>query len=96
MAAYIIARVNVTNWDKYHEYIKVTPSVVEKFDGKFIVRGGDMATLEGPEELHRIVILEFPTLKKAREFYESPEYQEARRLRTDAATAQLIAIDGIE
>ena len=96
MAAYIVARVNVTNWDKYHEYVKVTPNVVEKFNGKFIARGGDMATLEGPEELQRIVILEFPTLEKAREFYESPEYQEARRLRAGAAIAQLIAIDGVE
>jgi uncharacterized protein (DUF1330 family) len=96
MAAYIVARVNVTNWDKYLEYIKVTPGIVEKFDGKFIVRGGDMATLEGPEELQRIVILEFPTLEKAREFYQSPEYQAAMRFRAGAATAQLIAIDGVD
>lgn len=96
MAAYIIARVDVTNWDKYQEYMKVTPGLIEKYDGKFITRGGDMVTLEGPEESQRVVIVEFPTFEKAKEFYNSPEYQEAKRLRTGAATAQFIALNGIE
>jgi uncharacterized protein (DUF1330 family) len=74
MAAYMIARVNVTDWDQYNEYIKVTPGIISKYDGRFIVRGGEMVTLEGPEEKWRIVVVEFPDLAKAKEFYYSPEY----------------------
>ena len=96
MAAYMIARVDVTNWDKYQEYMKVTPGLIEKYDGKFIARGGDMVTLEGPEESQRVVVVEFPTLEKAKEFYNSPEYQDAKRLRAGAATAQFIAVNGTE
>ena len=96
MAAYLIARVNVTDWDKYRDYMKVTPGVVEKFEGKFMVRGGEMVTLEGSEETQRLVLLEFPTLEKIKEFYNSPEYQDAIKIRTGAATAQFIAIDGVE
>jgi uncharacterized protein (DUF1330 family) len=55
MAAYMIARVNVTDWDQYNEYIKVTPGIIAKYDGRFIVRGGEMVTLEGPEEKWRVV-----------------------------------------
>ena len=96
MAAYMIARINVTDKDQYNEYIKVTPAIIAKYDGRFIVRGGETVTLEGPEEKWRIVVVEFPDLKKAREFYHSPEYTEAKKIREGAALAQFIAVDGIE
>jgi len=96
MAAYIIARIDVTDWDRYKEYMKVTPGVIEKFGGRFIVRGGEMATLEGAEETRRIVVLEFPSLEEAKEFYYSKEYAEAKKLREGAATASFIAIDGVQ
>jgi len=96
MAAYIIVRVNVTNWDQYKEYTKVTPGVIEKFGGRFLVRGGEIITLEGPEESQRIVIVEFPSLEKAKEFYYSKEYTEAKRLREGAATASFLLIDGYQ
>lgn len=95
MSAYLIARVNVTNWDQYKEYTKVSPGVVAKYGGKFIVRGGEMATLEGPEETNRIVILEFPSLEKLKEFYRSSEYQAAKKLRDGASTASFVAVTGI-
>jgi uncharacterized protein (DUF1330 family) len=95
MSAYILARVSVTDWDHYKEYMNVTPGVVEKFGGRFVVRGGEMATLEGPEETRRVVLIEFPSLEKAKEFYSSEEYGEAKKLREGAATASLIALDGV-
>ena len=96
MSAYIVAKVNITDWDKYREYMKLTPDIIAKFGGKFIARGGEMVTLEGPEETQRVVLLQFPTLGKAKEFYDSPEYQGAKKLRAGAATAHFIAIDGVE
>jgi uncharacterized protein (DUF1330 family) len=96
MAAYMIARVNVTDWDKYNEYLKVTPGIIAKFGGRFIVRGGETVTLEGPEEKWRIVVVEFPDLKKAKEFYYSPEYTDAKKIREGAALAQFVAISGVE
>jgi uncharacterized protein (DUF1330 family) len=96
MAAYMIARVNVTDWDKYNEYIKVTPGIIAKFGGRFIVRGGETVTLEGPEEKWRMVIVEFPDLEKAKEFYHSPEYTDAKKIREGAALAQFVAIDGLD
>ena len=95
MAAYIIARIEVTDWEKYKEYMEATPGAIEKFAGRFITRGGEMVTLEGPEERQRMVLIEFPSLEKAKAFYHSPEYQAAKELRAGAATAQVIAIDGV-
>ena len=96
MAAYVIVRINVNNWDQYKEYMKLTPGIIAKYDGRFIVRGGETVTLEGPEEKWRIVVVEFPDLAKAKEFYYSPEYTDAKKIREGAALAQFFAVSGVE
>lgn len=95
MTAYILARIDVTDPEKYKAYIEVTPGIIEKFGGHFIVRGGEKVTLEGPEETHRVVVVEFPSLEQAQAFYNSPEYKAAKKLRAGAATAQFVAVEGL-
>ncbi len=94
MPAYLIARVEVTDWPRYREYMKATPGALARHGGKFIVRGSEVVTLEGPPETRRIVIIEFPSLEQARAFYNSAEYTEARKLRAGAAIGQFLAVDG--
>lgn len=93
MAAYIIGRVNVTDPEQYAKYMARTPEVVASFGGKFIARGGPKETLEGPEETNRVVILEFPSYQRARDFFHSDAYQQVKQLRLDAADAQFVLID---
>ena len=95
MAAYMIARVNVTNWQRYKEYLEVTPATIAKFGGRFIARGAETLSLEGPEETRRVVILEFPSLEQAKRWYHSDEYQAAKKIRAGAAEAEFLAIEGI-
>jgi uncharacterized protein (DUF1330 family) len=94
MPAYVIATVEVTDWDRYREYMKMTPGVIAKFGGRFIARGGEKVTLEGPEETRRVVLIEFPDLAAAKKFYASPEYAAAIRVREGAAQMQLLALEG--
>jgi uncharacterized protein (DUF1330 family) len=94
MPAYIVARIEVTNRQQYSEYTKVTPAAIARYGGRFLARGGDTITLEGSPETRRVVILEFPTMERARAFYYSDEYQAAKRLRQGAATADFLAVDG--
>lgn len=94
MFAYVIARIQVTDWDRYQEYVKASPSAIAEYGGRFIARGGQMTTLEGPEETGRVVLVEFPSLERAQAWYHSPEYQRARELRAGAAEASIIAIEG--
>ena len=94
MAAYIIARVNVKNWGAYQEYMRHTPRVIQQFGGRFIARGGEMVTLEGPEETLRVVLIEFPSIERAKAFYESAEYARTRRLREGGGEAQFVVLDG--
>lgn len=95
MPAYIIGRIQVTDWTRYAEYMKATPAVIAQYGGRFIARGGESAMLEGPAEAGRVVILEFPTFAAAKAFYHSEEYGRAKALREGAATAQFFAIDGV-
>ncbi len=94
MPAYLIARVEVTDWSRYQEYTKATPGAIARFGGKFIVRGGKVETFEGPPETRRVVIIEFPSLDQAKAFYHSPEYAQAKKLREGAAIGQFLAVDG--
>ena len=96
MTAYLLARVEITDWDRYKEYVKATPAAVKKYGGKFIVRGGTVETLEGTEEKRRLVLIEFPSFEKAKEFYSSEEYQQAKKLRAGAASGQFLAIEGVD
>ena len=96
MTAYLLGRVAITDPDRYREYMKKTPGVIEKYGGKFIVRGGNVETLEGAEEKRRVVLIEFPSVQKAKEFYYSEEYQEAKQLRQGAASGQFLAIEGVD
>lgn len=95
MAAYIIGRVQVTDWPRYAEYMKQTPGIIAQYGGRFIARGGESMTLEGPEVMERVVILEFPTFDAAKQFFHSEEYQQAKSVREGAAVAQFYAIDGV-
>lgn len=94
MAAYIIVQVNVTDPEKYTAYAKLTPASLEAFDGKFIVRGGATEDLEGRWEVPRLVILEFDTVERAKEWYDSPAYKKARSLREGGAEVTMTVVEG--
>jgi uncharacterized protein (DUF1330 family) len=95
MSAYLISYITVTDPVRIKDYQAGTPAVVAKFGGKFLVRGGEKTTLEGPEEGRRVVLIEFPSREKAQAFWDSREYQDLKRLREGAATFQMIIVDGV-
>ncbi len=96
MPAYMVVRVNVTDMDRYQQYMKLTPSILEKYGGKFIIRGGEKVILEGPDVPERMVMLKFADVETARRMYNSPEYQAAVKVREGAAEASFIVMEGLE
>lgn len=95
MPAYAVSMVTVTNPDKYQEYIKLAGPAVAKYGGKFIARGGNTTVMEGEFGYNRLVVCEFPSAERAKEFYDSPEYTEARSKRKDAANFNMVIVDGV-
>jgi uncharacterized protein (DUF1330 family) len=92
--AYMLVQVEVTNPPQYAEYTKLSPAIIEKFGGRFLARAGRTATLEGPPAKGRVVVIEFPSFERAQEFYNSPDYQAARKVRAGAANAQFVLVEG--
>ena len=95
MAAYMIARITVTDPDQYERYKALAPVAIAKFGGEYIARGGDVETLEGDEETNRVVLVRFPDMDAARAAYRSPEYTAARAERDGAAIGQFVIVDGV-
>lgn len=95
MAAYVIAEVNVTDPTLYEDYRKLVPATVQKYGGRFAVRGGKVEVKEGSWTPARLVVLEFPSLEQARKWYHSPEYAPALAIRLKAANAKVILVEGV-
>jgi uncharacterized protein (DUF1330 family) len=95
MAAYVLGRVAVSNLEQYKKYGEASTAVAAKFGGKFLVRGGQTISLEGPVDARRMVIIEFPSLRHAQDWYQSPEYQAAKTLREGVAVAEFLAVEGV-
>lgn len=95
MPAYIIVDITIHNIENYEGYKKLTPASLEPYDGKFIVRGGKTETLEGDWQPERFVVLEFPSVEKARQWWASEEYAPAKKIRQENATTQMILVEGL-
>ena len=95
MAGIFIAFVNVTDQEKYKNYTALTPAAVAAYDGEWLVRGGETETFEGPEETRRVVVIRFPSVERAREFWTSQEYRTAKIERAGAAEMHAILAEGV-
>lgn len=95
MSAYLIANVDIKNAEKFKEYLKATPSIIKKYGGKFLVRGGDFEVYEGDWNPKRLVVVEFESMQKARQFYDSPEYTAVKKTRQDSAYTEWVFVDGL-
>jgi uncharacterized protein (DUF1330 family) len=96
MTAYIIVETDITDPDQYEQYKAASPAAIAAGGGRFLVRGGELVTLEGDWHPSRLVLLEFADLQAATRWYESDVYQETKKLRAGAASFRAVAVQGID
>jgi uncharacterized protein (DUF1330 family) len=94
MAAYVVVEVSVTDPQTFQEYRKLTPSTVQEFGGRFIVLGGQKQPLEGDWQGAHVALIEFPTIERANEWYNSPAYARAKAIRQKSARTKMIILQG--
>jgi uncharacterized protein (DUF1330 family) len=94
MPAYVIGQMEIHDPEQYSRYTSAVPETIEAHGGRFVVRGGEIAPLEGDWTPPRLVVIEFADLAAAKRWYESPEYQEVKQLREGAATLSIVAVQG--
>lgn len=95
MPAYVIVETDVHDPEQYDRYRAAVPETLASSGGRFIVRGGALSVLEGDWRPKRLVLLEFDDLDAVKRWYESSEYQDVKRLREDAATLRVVAVEGV-
>ncbi len=94
MPGYLIANIDVKDPAKFEEYRQKVAPVIAKFGGRYLVRGGEVRPLEGNLGLHRLVVLEFPTLEVAQRFYDSAEYRPLLELRSASTRSDVVLAQG--
>ena len=94
MAAYVIVEIDVVDPVGYEEYKKLAGATVLKYGGKYIVRGGATEVLEGDWKPKRIVVLEFESMQRAKDWLNCEEYAEPRKMRHRTARTNMILVDG--
>lgn len=87
--------VRVDDPERYKLYTAKTPALIEKHGGRFLVRGGPVEAIEGPEFGDRLVLVEFPSKDAAKTFYGSDEYQEIMGHRTASSESRFLLAEGV-
>ena len=96
MSAYIIVEIEIHDPVEYEEYKKLTPASITAYDGRFVVRGAQTESLEGDWNPQRIVVLQFPSVERAKEWWNSPEYTKAKAIRQRTAKTKMLVVEGYE
>lgn len=95
MAAYVIAIIDIINAEAYKEYALQVPATIARYGGRYLMRGGTMDLREGEWPGERTVIVEFPSLARAREWYDSPEYRPVREIRQANSRGRVAIFEGV-
>lgn len=96
MPAFVIADVDVTNPGAYEQYRSQVQGTLQPYGGRFRVRGGHAQVLEGDWQPSRLVIIEFPSLDQAQQWYNCAAYQAILPLRLQNADSRVLLMEGVE
>jgi uncharacterized protein (DUF1330 family) len=96
MAAYVISEVEVRDTGAMETYRTLAARSIAQYGGHYLVRGGAAELVEGGPALKTLVIVAFPSMARAREWYASPDYAEALKVRQTALERRLVFIEGVD
>ena len=95
MTAYVISEVEVRKAQAMERYRTCAARSIAQYGGRYLVRGGHAETVEGGPPAKTLIVVEFPSMARAREWYASPEYAEALAERWKALDRRLIFVEGV-
>jgi uncharacterized protein (DUF1330 family) len=97
MAAYVISEISaILDPILMEKYRALAQTTIKKYGGRYVVRGGAIEKVEGESVPHTIVIVEFPTMSRAHEWYRSAEYAEALAICPKALRRRLLFVEGAQ
>ncbi|MGJ4903781.1 DUF1330 domain-containing protein [Bradyrhizobium sp. HKCCYLRH2060] len=94
MAAYVISEAEVRDAQAMERYRMLAARSIAQYGGRYLVRGGISETVEGGPPAKTLIIVEFPSMARLREWYASAEYADALGERGKALDRRLIFVEG--
>ncbi len=92
--AYLIVDAKSTDPQAMQRYRDLAQVAVANYGGRYLVRGAPYEVLEGSDwRPQRLVVVEFPSMEKAKGFYESPEYRAAREARAGVSDFDMLLVE---
>jgi uncharacterized protein (DUF1330 family) len=76
-------------------YVQEVPATIQKYGGRYQVRGATWEAVEGDWRPNRIVVVEFPSVERAKAWYTSEEYEPLKKERQRASRANIILVEGV-
>jgi uncharacterized protein (DUF1330 family) len=95
MPAYVFSEVEVRDAAGFEAYRTIAAKAIAHFGGRYLVRGGAASVAEGGPPPKTLIVVEFPSMERLREWYVSPEYAEALKVRQTAFERRLIFVEGV-
>jgi uncharacterized protein (DUF1330 family) len=95
MPAYVISELEVRDAAGIETYRTLAAKSIAQYGGRYLVRGGAASTAEGGPPPKNIIVVEFPSMERLREWYASPEYAQALKVRQTALDRRLIFVEGV-
>lgn len=95
MSFYMIIQTNIKDSEKYNQYIDQVSPIVEKYGGRYHVRGEQIRSL-GDWKPERMIVIEFQNEDQIQTWLSSPEYAAVAPLREEGADAQAIIVEGYQ
>ena len=94
MPVYMIIELEVTDPELYAEYVEKVPPVIEKFGGRYLVRGGKVTPITDDWSPERIIVIEFPSFEHIKNWLISPEHAPLAEIRQRSTIAKAIIVEG--
>ena len=95
MTAYVISEVEARDAEAMELYRTLAARSIAQHGGRYLVRGGAVELVEGGPPPKTLVIVEFASMARAREWYASADYAEALKVRQAALERRLVFVEGV-
>ena len=91
---YWVVRANISDAEEYSKYVQVATDIIAKYNGHFLIRGGDQIEFE-ESGFERTVVVQFNSFEDALECYKSTDYQSALKFVKNSSKRYVSIVKGV-
>ena len=97
MSVFYIANIKIKDLGQYKSsgYLENAAKTITQHGRRYRVSGGNPIMIEGNSDLHRMVIIEFPTMENFDNWYGSEDYAPWKKIRQDLSESDLYVVEGL-